>query len=284
MHCLFFIFNSFKDIVLEYDIFGQQYNLPLTNTEAIWQPTSFYVSDRIYERIKHDLQLSKTDKDYTFFCLFPIYVDMNRKNQLLTDHQNEKIFFPSTAPVTQYDLNQLQERFDKMLYKEKALEIGLCRKRRRIYNDLFDELIRITTLQCSERGFLLGRIKNEYVHWINTYEELYSSGMAFAMRQYLYKTEEKEKHEYMIRELENNCQRLRNEIEKETIRFEKLSQLINDDTDNEQNSKQNALKANVNTLRWTNEILRCDLQNALENILSSTIFLGEPIDYDKETN
>ncbi|CAF3357690.1 unnamed protein product [Rotaria socialis] len=268
------------DFVLEHDIFGQQCNLPMKDLQVIWQPTSFYVSDRIYQKIKHDLLSCTIDKDHTFLCLFPIYIDMNRKKQILLDHQHEEIFLPSTIPSTKSDLNHLQERFHGMLYKEQALEIGLCKKRRRIYNDLFDELIRSITLQCTERGLLLARIKNEYLQWMNTYEELYASGMAYALRQYLCKTEEKQKSGHVIQELEYECQQLQNEIDKESKRFEKITQLLHDDT--EQSHEQNLLKTNANILRSTNEILRRDFQNTLNNILSSTIFLGEPINYNKE--
>ncbi|CAF2043062.1 unnamed protein product [Rotaria magnacalcarata] len=268
------------DFVLEHDIFGQQCNLPMKDLQVIWQPTSFCVSDGIYQKIKHDLLSSTIDKDYTFLCLFPIYVDMNRKKQALLGHQHEEIFLPSTIPSTKSDLNHLQERFHGMLYKEQALEIGLCEKRRRIYNDLFDELIRIITLQCTERGILLARIKNEYLQWMNTYEELYASGMAYALRQYLCKTEEKQKCDHVIQELEYECQQLQNEIDKESKRFEKITKLLHDDT--EQSHEQNLLKTNANILRSTNEILRRDFQNTLNNILSSSIFLGEPINYNKE--
>ncbi|CAF1137439.1 unnamed protein product [Adineta steineri] len=273
-----------EDIVLEYDIFGQQCNLPSNNIDAIWQPTSFCVSDRIYKRIKNDLFSSKIDNDLTFLCLFPIYADIDRKKQLAMGQQDEEIFLPSKTPCTRHDLIQLQERFHVMLYQEEALEIGLCPKRRRIYNDLFDELIRIITLQCCERGLLLARIRNEFLQWMSEYEEVYSSGMAYGLRQYLCKTEEKKKYEYVIKELESDCQQLRNELEQESIRFEKLSKSINNDNEYEQSSEQRLLKKNVNILRSTNEILQRDLQNALYNILSSTIFLGEPINYDTDTD
>ncbi len=256
----------------------------MKNPKAIWQPTSFCVSDEIYEQIKRDLFASKIDNDCTFLCLFPIYADINRQKLLTMGHQGEEIFLPSTIPSTQHDLIQLQDRFHMMLYNEEALEIGLCPKRRRIYNDLFDELIRIITLQCSERGLLLGRIKNEYLQWMNTYEEVYASGMAYGLRQYLCKTEEKQKYGYVIKELENDCEKLHVELEKESIRFEKLSQLINNDNDHEQSSEQRLLKRNVNILRSTNEILQRDVQNTLNNILSSTIFLGESINYNKKTD
>ena len=276
------LLSFFKDIVLEYDIFGQQCNLSLRNMKAIWQPTSFYVSDSIYEKIKRDLFSSKIDNDLTLFCLFPIYADINYQKQLTMGQQNEEIYLPSTIPCTRHELYQLQERFDQMLYKEHALEIGLCPKRRRIYNDLFDELIRMITLQCTERGLLLGRIKNEYVQWMNTYEELYSSGMSYGLRQYLYKISEKQNYEYRIEELENDCRQLHNELDQESNHYEKLSQLLVNDYEYGQIYEQRLLKNNVNILRSTNEILRRDVQNTLNNILSSTIFLGEPIDYNRE--
>jgi dynein light intermediate chain len=209
---------------------------------------------------------------------------MNYKKQLTMGQQEEKIFLPSTIPSTQYDLYQLQERFNLMLYQEQALEIGLCAKRRRIYNDLFEELIRIIFLQCSERGLLLGRIKNEYVQWMNAYEELYSSGMAYGLRQYLRKIEEKDKYQDLIKELENDCQQLHVQLNEESNRYEKLCELMTNDEEYEQIYEQRLLKNNLHIFRSTNEILRRDVQNTLNHIVSSTIFLGEPIDYNKETD
>lgn len=207
---------------------------------------------------------------------------MNRKKQLTMGQQAEEIFLPSTNPMTQFDLHQLQNRFEQMLYDEHALEIGLCTKRRRIYNDLFDELIRIIYLQCSERGLLLARMKNEYLQWINTYEELYSSGMAYGLRETLYKSNGKHHTIDRIDQLEKDCQRLHDEIDRESTRYERLTRLIVDDEEFDQNTEQRSLKTNLHLLRTANEILRRDLQTTLNNILSSTIFLGEPIDYNKQ--
>lgn len=271
-----------SDIILEYDIFGQQCHLPLHNLRSIWRPTSFYVPDRFYERLKGDFFSSTIDYESVFLALFPIYADMNRKKQLTMGQQAEEIFLPSTIPMTQFDLHHLKIRFDQMLYDDHALEIGLCSKRRRIYNDLFDELIRIIYLQCSERGLLLARMKNEYLQWINTYEELYSSGMAYGLRETLHKSDEKHENVDRMEQLEKDCQRLHDEIDRESIRYERLTQLIVNDEEFEQNSEQRSLKNNLHILRSANEILRRDLQTTLNNILSSTIFLGEPIDYNKQ--
>lgn len=263
---------------------GQQYKLPLQKNKAVWEPTSFYVADSIYKQLESDLYASMIDNDATLLSLFPVYAELSRKKQLVMGQQAEEIFLPSTIPSTKHDLFQLQDRFDTMLYKAEALEIGLCPKRRRIYNDLFDELIRTITLQCAERGLLLARIKNEFLQWMNTYEEVYASGMAYGLRQYLCKTEEKLKYEHVIKELEADCEQLRAELEVESERFEQLSRKLTRDNEHEQSAEQRLLKKNVRILRSTNEILQHDLQNALQNILASSIFLGEPINYDKDSD
>jgi dynein light intermediate chain len=201
---------------------------------------------------------------------------MNRRIQLTLGRQDDERFIPSTIPSTDDDLKQLEERFQMMLYNEFALESGVCPKRRRIYEDLFNELIRITKVHCLERGLLLERVQNEYKQWMNTYEELYSSSMAYSIRQYLYKNEEKKNIEMMINTLENDCQQLRIELEQESIKYQQLN------TSNEDNELK-VLRTNVKILKSTNKKLRNDLDKALSQILSSTIFLGEPIDYEKKT-
>jgi dynein light intermediate chain len=206
---------------------------------------------------------------------------MNRKTQLTLGRQDDELFVPSTIPSTQDDMKQLEERFDMMLYKELALEGGLCPKRRRIYDDLFNELIRITKVHCTERGLLLERIRNEHTQWMNTYEELYSSSMGYSMRQYLYKMEEKKNFESSIETLENDCQQLRDELAKEENKFQDLTEQVSQKTRKE-DKEQRTLINNIKILKSSNKKIRRDVEHTLNQILSSTIFLGEPIDYEKK--
>ena len=204
---------------------------------------------------------------------------MNRKTQLTLGRQEDELFIPATIPSTQEDTKQLEQRFDLMLYKEFALEGGLCPKRRRIYDDLFNELIRTTTVHCSERGLLLQLIKNEHTQWMNTYEELYSSSMAYSMRQYLYKMEEKKNLEIAINVVENDCHQLRDELEKESNKFQALTEQVNHPNRYEDEEQRNLRRF----LKSSNKKMRRDIETTLNQILSSTIFLGEPIDYEKKT-
>lgn len=196
---------------------------------------------------------------------------MNRKTQLTLGRQNDEKFLPSTIPGTQEDVRQLEECFNKMLYNEYALENGLCPKRRRIYNDLFSELVRITKVHCNERGILLERIQQEYIQWMKTYEELYSSSMGYSIRQYLYKLEEKNDFESRINQLEYDCQQLRNELQSETNKYENLTKKMT--------QEQRRQISDIKFLKSINKKLRNDIEKILNEILSSSIFLGEPINY-----
>ncbi|CAF3528792.1 unnamed protein product [Rotaria socialis] len=207
---------------------------------------------------------------------------MNRKTKLTLGRQEDEIFIPSTHPSTQDDVKQLEERFHMQLYKELALENGLCPKRRRIYDDLFNELIRIVNVECSERGQLLQRVKDEHQQWMNTYEELYSSSMGYGMRQCLNRMEENKNLEIKIENLEDECKKLRDELEKESVRFEKVTDKSSNNMQTE-DSELRILRSNVKFLQLTNNKLKSDLDNVLNEILSSTIFLGEPIDREKKT-
>ena len=273
------------EIIIDYDIFGQPCQISSIDQQIRWQPSEFYVADRVYRQLKEDLAVGKIDPDSLLLCLFPLFIDIPQNFSSDRPRGIEGIALPSTIPRTQHELAQLQERFHFMLNKKQALEIGLCRQRRRIYDDLFDELIRVVTLECAERGLLLARVKNEHVRWINIYEELYTSGMAYALRQYLYKTDLKSYYNQKIEQIECDCKQLRQEIEQESRRSERANRLLlNRDLDEEeggQSDQQRQAKKHVQILQSANEILRRDLSNTLNNILSSTIFLGEPIEYDR---
>lgn len=56
-----------------------------------------------------------------------------------------------------------------------------------------DEIIREVTINCSERGLLLLRIRDEIAMSMEAYETLYCSSVAFGLRKALQAQEGKEK-------------------------------------------------------------------------------------------
>ena len=79
----------------------------------------------------------------------------------------------------------LQEELDKKLQERQARETGICPIREELYSQAFDELIRQTTINCAERGFLLVRVRDEIKMTIQAYQTLYESSVAYGMRKAL---------------------------------------------------------------------------------------------------
>uniref|UniRef100_A0AC34QNF8 Axonemal dynein light chain p33 n=1 Tax=Panagrolaimus sp. JU765 TaxID=591449 RepID=A0AC34QNF8_9BILA len=91
----------------------------------------------------------------------------------------------SAAPTTRLDLVALQERFEASLQVERAKPFGICPIRRRIYDELFDELIRQVTINCAERGLLLLRIRDEIRLTLLAYQNVLESAIAYGIRKSL---------------------------------------------------------------------------------------------------
>lgn len=108
----------------------------------------------------------------------------------------------SSTPATRQDVINLQELLDTRLQQTQARETGICPTRRELYSQCFDELIRQVTINCSERGLLLLRIRDEIAMSMEAYETLYCSSVAFGMRKALQAQEEKERLRDRVKSLE----------------------------------------------------------------------------------
>ncbi|XP_023293079.2 putative inner dynein arm light chain, axonemal [Lucilia cuprina] len=108
----------------------------------------------------------------------------------------------SSTPATRQDVINLQEMLDTRLQQTQARETGICPIRRELYSQCFDEIIRQVTINCSERGLLLLRIRDEIAMSMEAYETLYCSSVAFGMRKALQAHEEKEMLRDLVKTLE----------------------------------------------------------------------------------
>ncbi|KAK7887086.1 hypothetical protein WMY93_026707 [Mugilogobius chulae] len=109
----------------------------------------------------------------------------------------------SSAPCTRTDVVQLSEQLDIKLQQKQARLTGICRVRRELYSQCFDELIRQVTINCAERGLLLFRVREEIQMTLAAYQTIYESSMAFGMRKALQSEHGKADMEKKIAELEN---------------------------------------------------------------------------------
>eukprot|EP00095_Tigriopus_kingsejongensis_P007949 maker-scaffold756_size101639-snap-gene-0.19 protein:Tk07949 transcript:maker-scaffold756_size101639-snap-gene-0.19-mRNA-1 annotation:"---NA---" len=91
----------------------------------------------------------------------------------------------SATPATRLDVINLQEQLDQKLQQRQARETGICQVRRELYAQCFDELIRQCTINCTERGLLLLRVRDELRMTLHAYQTLYESSIAFGIRKAL---------------------------------------------------------------------------------------------------
>ena len=122
--------------------------------------------------------------------------------------------YVSSDPVTKDRVTQLRDELNKKLISEKAHLQGICPIKKRLYNECFDELIRQITINCLERGIVLMRVKEEAEMNINTYQKLYESSVAYAMRVFLRADLEKKTNRKKILKLTNEYEIAKNEAEK----------------------------------------------------------------------
>lgn len=126
----------------------------------------------------------------------------------------------SSVPATRQDVVNLQETLDSLLHQSQARETGICPIRRELYTQCFDELIRQVTINCSERGFLLLRVRDEMVMSMDAYEALYCSSIAFGLRKALQSQEGKEKLVEYVAQLEKDKENMENNISEMKLRAE----------------------------------------------------------------
>ncbi|KAM8871233.1 axonemal dynein light intermediate polypeptide 1-like [Spinachia spinachia] len=120
----------------------------------------------------------------------------------------------SIAPCTIRDVICLKELLETRLQQSLAMEVGLCPQRRRLYSQCFDELIRQITINCTEKGLLLLRVRDDIQKTFAAYQKLFESGYAFGIRKSLQAEVDKKDRSKTISDLEEENEELKNEVKK----------------------------------------------------------------------
>jgi dynein light intermediate chain len=98
------------------------------------------------------------------------------------DDGSDMIQYVSTTPATRKDVLKLQQELDLMLQARKARTTGICPVRSDLYGQCFDEVIRQVTIDCSARGLLLVRVRDELRTTIAAYQALYESAITWGLK------------------------------------------------------------------------------------------------------
>ncbi|XP_013413823.1 axonemal dynein light chain domain-containing protein 1-like [Lingula anatina] len=97
------------------------------------------------------------------------------------DHVQHLVMFPSMKPSSRYEVIQLKKTMEQMLDRlgidDDDIEVKgptqmhnlleLIKKEQNIFNIVFHELIRQTSVECVERGELLSDLRNKYSGLLN---------------------------------------------------------------------------------------------------------------------
>ena len=150
--------------------------------------------------------------------------------------------------------------------QSQALEIGLCSRRREIYNECFNELIRQITIECSERGILLSRIRHTYQQLMKDYLNNYISSNAYAMRTLLVNEQIKGKLQEQTVHLQNDIDQLKNQLINTEDHYDHLMKLYSRFQSNNEYRYQTistTIPLELQQLRTMNHSLKQDLENIL---------------------
>ncbi|OHT13555.1 33 kDa inner dynein arm light chain, axonemal [Tritrichomonas foetus] len=108
------------------------------------------------------------------------------------ENGQDLIQYVSTNPATRADVIKLQNQLDKELQDRKAREIGIDPVRSETYGQCFDEIIRQVTIDCSARGLLLVRVRDEMRTTISMYQTLFESAITWGMRKAMEKEQNRD--------------------------------------------------------------------------------------------
>jgi dynein light intermediate chain len=98
------------------------------------------------------------------------------------DAGDDLIQYVSTTPVVRSDIVKLRHLLDSTLQQRKAGENGLFPIHSELYSQCFDEIIRQVTTDCSARGLLPVRVRDEMLMMISAYYGPYESTITWEMR------------------------------------------------------------------------------------------------------
>jgi dynein axonemal light intermediate chain 1 len=118
----------------------------------------------------------------------------------------------SSQPSTRQEVITLQQNLDNLLEQKKARRTGIDPVRQELYAQAFDEIIRQVTVNCSERGLLLLRVRDEINMTVGAYQTLYESAVAWGMRKALESEQGKTGLEETIERLEIEKSELTREV------------------------------------------------------------------------
>ncbi|KAE9523403.1 hypothetical protein AGLY_015955, partial [Aphis glycines] len=160
----------------------------------------------------------------------------------------------SIQPATNRDVKALIEKFDTYLKEYNTKAVGLCPIKHEIYIQCFNEVIRQVTLNCTERGYMLIRIRDELQITIDGYKEVYESALAHGIRKSLQASREHKKSDLL-----KSASYLRSEnkiLEAELMKITMMTEQIDRDAAEERDAIIKRQNEELDGLKRANQLVK----------------------------
>ena len=176
-----------------------------------------------------------------------------------TDEGQLWVQYVSSKKASVEVVQKLQEDLDSLKNSKAARETGIDAVREELYAQCFDEIIRQVTIECTERGLLLLRIRDELRMTIQAYQSLYESSISLSMRKTLRADQDRSKAEETIKKLEQECTDIQNKIDSVEEEMEEAKEQDQEEIAAEVKQHEAELKYR----NRQNDFLRSELENLL---------------------
>ena len=120
------------------------------------------------------------------------------------------IQYVSSEPATREKSRDLFKALDQKLKERRAKEKGICPVRQELYSQCFDEIIRQVTIDNTERGLLLLKVRDEIKMSIASYQILSESAILYGIRIQLQSEDAREELKKTLEEKEKKTVELTN--------------------------------------------------------------------------
>ncbi|VDN96434.1 unnamed protein product [Rodentolepis nana] len=184
-----------------------------------------------------------------------------RRMEIKGEHFIQEV---SSTPATRAEVVQLTKQLDELLEARGAKMTGICPVRRELFTqarsiNVFDEIIRQLTIECTEQGLLLLRVRNEIQATISALQSIYLSGVVFGAQKSLAREADRRDQSTKIGQLEAEIAELEKNIEIEKLKCKSME----DKAASRLASFTRRAEEDINFLRKTHDQLKSQLEDVL---------------------
>ena len=127
-----------------------------------------------------NLKMISDKKYWKIDEILPIVIPKKKINPFKTEKLKKKKV--SNKKPKNEQIMEIAKKLENLIKIRKSKLKGVCEIRNEIYLETLNELIRQITIDCPQRGILLGHIRDEIEYTLKSFEDLYDNSIGFGTR------------------------------------------------------------------------------------------------------